>query len=150
MTAKVFENPHVRISPTLFFEVKIFLRPFSYDGEVQRSTLRLDFIEFGVSDWRELPSRQFNFPKNPAKGCIDGSLYLADVHNPADVTRIRFGALERNALPVELDLELDFTYEGPAELGRVSVTWQVDLAIDSSLLGRVIEEARRVVKRRKG
>lgn len=148
MTARVFENPHAGIPPTLFFDIEIPLRPFKYQGEMQKTSVQLNFINFGVKDWRDLPGKEFTFPKNPTEGYIDGSLYLADTHNPADTTRIRLGALKGKTLPAEVDIEFDFTYEGPAELGKVRVTWQVELSIDPSELDRVIAEASQVVKKR--
>ncbi|MBX9677767.1 MAG: hypothetical protein K2X38_03305 [Gemmataceae bacterium] len=149
MSAKVFQNPHLRIPPSLFFKIEIPLNPFQFQGETQVTSVRLDFIDFGVFDWKELPNREFRFPKNPEDGYIDGSMYLGGTHNPADCTRIRFGNLEQKTLPTSLDIEFDFTYEGPIELGKVAVTWQVDLDVDSAGLDRVIEESRRVIKKRR-
>jgi len=150
MTARIFDNPNIGIPPTLFFDIEIPVRPFKYKGKTQKTSAVLEFIDFGVGDWRELPGREFTFPKNPEEGFIDGSLLLEDAHNPADATRIRFAPLKGTAiLPASLDIEFDFTQEGLEELGTISVTWDVELAIDPRALDAVCEEARRVVKGRK-
>lgn len=150
MTARVFDNPHTGIPPTLFFDIEIPVRPFKYKGKMQRTEVLLNFINFRVADWRELPGREFTFPTNPKKGYIDGSMYLDHAHNPADTTRIRFGPLKgKKTLPASLDIEFDFTFEGPEQLGKVAVTSQVDLRVEPEELDKVIEEARQVVKPRK-
>jgi hypothetical protein len=154
MTARVFENPHVRIPPTLFFDIEIPVRPFKYKRNTQKTSAQLEFIDFGIEDWRELPEREFLFPVNPADGYIDGSLYLwsdseGGGHNPADATRMRFGRLRGKTLPASIDIMFDFTQEGFDALGTISVTWDVKLKIDPDALDAACEEARRVVKKRR-
>ena len=143
LTARVFENINIGLPPTLFFDIEIPLEPFEYDGETEETTVRLDFIEFKVGDWRALPGKNFTFPTNPTLGYIDGSMYLAGAHNPADVTAIRCRALENDLLRAEVDLRFDFTYEGPEELGVVAVSWPVELVVDPSQLDAAFAEARR-------
>jgi hypothetical protein len=147
LSAMVFENPVIGIRPTLFFSVVIPIETFSYAGETQNTSATLEFIDFGVQSWRELPEREFTFPKNPEDGYIDGALYLHGAHNPADTTRIRFGALREDfVLPTFLDIEFDFTQEGLDDLGTISVAWNVDLVLDPQALDAVCEEARKVAK----
>jgi hypothetical protein len=119
LSAMVFENPATGIPRTLFFSVVIPVE-FSSAGKMQNTSATLEFIDFGVKSWRELPERECTFPKNPEDGYIDGSLYLHGAHNPADTTRIRFGALREDfVLPTSLDIEFDFTQEGLDDLGAV-------------------------------
>jgi hypothetical protein len=150
ITATVFENANIGIPPTLFFEIEIPLRPFTYHGECQDTSVRLDFIDFGVGDWRDLAGREFRFPVNPEPGYIDGSIHLGNAHNPADTTRIAFGALaEGNTLSATLDITFDFTQEGNDDLGIISVTWEgVELAFDPAQLDAVCADARRIIKPR--
>jgi len=144
LTARVFSNPHVGLPATLFFDIEIPLRPFEFDGALQTTAVRLDFIRFPVSDWRQFEDREFRFPVSPRPGYIDGSVYLGEAHNPCDVTRIRFGPLAGRTLQAELDLRFDFEYEGPAELGKPAATWTVPLAFDPAQLDEAVAEARRL------
>lgn len=153
LDAMVFRNLRVGIPATLFFSIVIPLRPFRYKDETQTTRVVLEFIDFGVQNWRQLPEREFLFPKNPEEGYIDGSLYLSShavgAHNPADATRIRFGLLKGEAtLPAFLDIEFDFTQGGFDDLGRISVIWDVDLALDPAGLDAMCEKAHRVGKQK--
>jgi len=142
LSARIFENPNIGLPPTLFFDIEISLQPFKFEDELQETSVYLNFIDFGVRDWKMLSGSNFAFPKNPENGYIDGSMYLGGAHNPADATRIRFGDLVGNILPASIDIEFDFTYEGPAELGIIKVTWDVDLELNPQDLDRVMDEAR--------
>jgi hypothetical protein len=143
LTARIFENRNIALPPTLFFDIEIPVEPFEFDGETQDTAVRLDFIEFDVTDWRQLSVRTFGFPTNPTPGYIDGSMYLAGAHNPADVTTIRCGTVENNLLKAEIDIQFDFTYEGPEELGVIVVSWPVELVLDPSQLDAVFADAKR-------
>jgi hypothetical protein len=150
LSASIFDNPYLRIPPTLCFAIEIPVRPIKYEGRTEKTSAVLEFIDFGVDDWRELPGRKFAFPKNPGRGYVDASLYLGGAHHWADVSRIQFGALKgRTILPASLDIEFDFAAEGLRDLGRVKVRWSVDLAIDPPTVDAVCEEARRIVKKRR-
>jgi hypothetical protein len=137
LTARIFENRNIALKPTLFFDIEIPVEPFELDGETQETAVRLDFIQFDVTDWRRLSGRTFRFPPSPTPGFIDGSLYLANAHNPADVTTIRCGTVENKVLKAEIDIQFDFTYEGPEEMGVIAVLWPVELALDPSQLDGV-------------
>ena len=143
LTAHVFENEHIDLPPTLFFCVEIPVEPFELDGELQQTSARLDFIRFGVRGWRDLAGREFEFPRNPGEGYIDGSLYLGDVHNPAEVTRIRFGHFRDSNITATFDIAIDFTFEGPEKLGVVGATWEVELSFDPAVLDSAVQEAHR-------
>jgi hypothetical protein len=144
LTARVFANPRAGFLATLLFDIEIPLQPFEFGGELQKTAVRLDFIELPVSDWRQLQNREFRFPVNPQPGYIDGSVYLGHAHNPCDVTRIRFGPVAGRSLQAELDVRFNFEYEGPAELGKPAATWTVPLSFDPEQLDRAVAEARRV------
>lgn len=146
LSAQVFENENIGLPPTLFFDIEIFLKPFRFEGEVQRTSIRLDFIRFGVDDWKKLPGSRFTFPKNPVDGYIDGSLYLADAHNFADTTLIHFGELKGKLLRASFEIDIDFTAEGPEELGIPHLSFTVDLKLNPKELKAVMEEAKRVIK----
>lgn len=98
LTSQVFENEFLKIAPAIVYRVELPLQPFNYKGQETRTEVRLDFIRFGVTAWREVANQEFRFPINPKPGYIDGSVYVGGAHNPADVTRIKFGPLSGNKI----------------------------------------------------
>jgi len=139
LTSQVFENEFLKIPPTLVFGIELPLEPFNYGGRETRTEVRLDHIRFAVTALRELAGREFRFPVNPSPGYIDGSVYVGDAHDPADVTRIKFGSLSGGKLPAEIDIQFDFEYEGNDELGKPHFTWNVMLDLDPKALEKVAE-----------
>ena len=142
LTAKLFENARIGLGLSVFFYIEIPVEPFDYGDSTHRTSLRLDFIELPVRSWRELKGREFSFPTNPDPGFIDGSLYLDGAHNPADVTLIRFGEPNTDVVPIAIKGSLDFTIEGPEELGVVALDWTTELTFESQKLDWVFAEAR--------
>ena len=142
LTARLHENEYVGLPLSLFFDIVIPVEPFEYDGETVNTSFALDSIELPVLDWRNLSGREFRFPINPEPGYIDGSIYLGHVHNPADVTMIRFEHPRGNLWGVAFDVLIDFTFEGPDELGKVFQSCQTDLTFDAVGLDRIFAEAR--------
>lgn len=140
--AEVFENSFAGIEPRVQFSIHLPLLPFEFEGERQDTEVVLEAIRLDVDDWRRAASQTFRFPTNPTPGYVDGSVYLDHVHNPVDVTRIRFGAYEDGCIPATLRLTIDFTYEGPDHLGVVEAEWEVELTIDEKGLDDVFREAR--------
>ena len=142
LTAYLFENTYTGVPLSIYFDITIPVEPFDYGGSSQRTALRLDFIALPIRDWRDLAGREFKFPVNPEPGYIDGSIYLENVHNPADVTAIRFGEFDEQLMPISMEGVIDFTYEGPAELGIVRFNWSTNLTFNSADLDRVFTDAR--------
>ncbi len=138
LTARIFENAAAGILRALFFDIEIPLQPFEYEDKIQETSVRLNFIHFGVANWRYLSGKTFSFPKNPEEGYIDGSVYLSGVHNPVDATRIQFSNLKGSCLPVSLDLEFDFVFEGLKDLGMIKMLWQTELSFEPMDLDRVM------------
>jgi hypothetical protein len=140
LRSNVFENEHAGILRSVFFSIVIPITPFSFDGETVETSVRLNFIDFGVTDWRLLSDKSFVFPLNPEEGYIDGSMYLGHAHNPADVNRIAFGRFNESSVEVDFDIAFDFTYEGPSRLGKPSFTWHIVLNFDPNLLDATLRE----------
>lgn len=136
----VFENEHVGIPRSVYFNISIPVAPFDFDGESVETAVRLDLIDFGVADWRLLSDKLFVFPVNPTEGYIDGSMYLGHAHNPADVTRIAFGRFADSSVEVEIDIAFDFTYEGPSRLGKPCFKWRIVLHFDPNSLDATLRE----------
>lgn len=138
----VFENEFLNIAPAVVYDIDLPIRPFDYHGVMQETLVCLCRIRFDVSDWRRLANCEFRFPVNPTDGYVDGSIYLGDAHNPADVTRIHFGHSDGDILEAEIDIQFDFTYEGLSELGKPKYKWKVALQLDPDALDSVIREAK--------
>jgi hypothetical protein len=141
LSARVFGNPHIDLKPTLFYDIEIPLAPFTFEGSLAETSIRLEFIEFGLKSWRDLSGAEFSFPRNPENGYIDGSIYLANVHNPIDTTRIAFGSAKPAVVPASFDLEIDFTFEGPARLGIVEMSFDTNLAFDPGEIESAVTQA---------
>ncbi len=102
--------------------IEIYLQPVHFPREMVEqepglnggieSTIRLDFIELPTVELAELAGRTFDFPVNPVDGYIDGSIYLLNVHNPVDVTRISFGELQTDGLAVTFETFWNMEFEG--------------------------------------
>ncbi len=116
------------------------ITPFTFEEETVEASVRLEFIDFGVTDWRLLCDKSFDFPVNPEEGYIDGSMHLGNAHNPADATRIAFGEFRESSVEVVLDITFDFTYEGPSKLGKPSFKWRVVLNFDPDALDATLRE----------
>lgn len=147
MMSRLFAKANDGTVRRLYFDITIPLEPFQFEGELQETSVRLNFIDFKLRDWHELEQNAFRFPRNPDSGYIDGSVYVCGVHAPADATQIQFGKFNGVVLPTVIDLEFDFTYEGPRELGKPSVTWTIDLEINPDEFDAVCALHRRLSKK---
>ena len=124
----------VGTDPDARFDVQVTLDTVTFLGVSERPLLRLDRIRIPVTRWTELTGLDVSFPTNPATGYVDGSLTLANTHSPADLFRLRFGAVSDGRVRVKLDLVVDFEHEGPRELGRVALEWDAWLALEPAVL----------------
>jgi hypothetical protein len=93
------------------FDIRIDFRPFLLDEETIETAFSLDGARL-PADTRMWAHQDFTFPRNPKDGYIDGSIFLRHVHNPADVTRIKFGEHSGNSIGAEFSIHLDFEFEG--------------------------------------
>ncbi|BDI30025.1 hypothetical protein CCAX7_20760 [Capsulimonas corticalis] len=93
------------------YNIEIPIVPFELDDERVKTSIRLDWIDFGDKTITELTNTAFIFPVNPEEGYIEGSIYLRSAHNPVDVTRIDFDNLTDNILAAALDMRILFEFE---------------------------------------
>ncbi len=111
--------------------IAIPIQPFQLEVEGQLvsvdTSLRLDFIDLPSTDFVELSGRTFLFPKNPAEGFIDASIYIHHAHHPVDITRITFGSISMAGISVEMELDLCFEVEGLGEFENAH--WIVSSAL---------------------
>ncbi len=101
------------------------LAPFSADDEYLPATWRPgtdgpELIETSISaEGLALPGstladfagKTFTFPTNPTPGFIDASIYLGAAHNPVDITRVEFGALNGDQITARITCTLEFGVE---------------------------------------
>ena len=138
--ATIFENKHINIPKTLFFNIQIELDSISIEHDTIKTEILLNFIKFKINRLKELENRAFDFPVNPTAGYIDGSIYLFEVHNPVDVTRIEFGTTTENAIEAKIHYTIDFEFEGTGyskteELQLTTILKFGSLSIDPDILG---------------
>jgi hypothetical protein len=93
------------------FDIRIDLQPFTLDDETVETVVCLDGVRL-PADTRAWARQTFTFPRNPTDGYIDGSVYIRHVHNPADVTSIRFGELTDDTITAEFSIQIVFEFEG--------------------------------------
>ena len=98
-----------------YISLEIILKPFElsiddYSEDVETS-IRLDGINI-PSNPNLLEEKEFNFPINPNEGYIDGSIYFFAAHNPVDVTKMTFGKIKDNKLPVTMYTNWVLEFEG--------------------------------------
>ena len=82
------------------FNIHINLEPFTLDGEVVETAFHLERVRLPANT-KAWAKQTFTFPRNPKDGYIDGSIYLRNVHNPADVTSIKFGECHDDSINAE-------------------------------------------------
>jgi hypothetical protein len=92
------------------FDIRIDLQPFTLDDEKIETAFCLDGARL-PADTRAWARQTFTFPRNPTDGYIDGSVYIRHVHNPAEVTSIRFGELTGDTITAEFSIQIIFEFE---------------------------------------
>jgi hypothetical protein len=133
-------SPRVGIITTQHGDIslRVPIKPFhlalqDYDEPIEvQTSLELHCIDLPSSNLEELAEKTFCFPRNPEEGYIDGSIYIEHAHHPADVTRIKFGSMMEGQLPVEMDIELDFGFEGLGEYTKVA--WLLSTTIGQGVV----------------
>jgi hypothetical protein len=123
--------------PEVLFDIEIPIR-VDVSSDVDReffahpdrtTVVSLEDVDLGVSDWRQLPGKDVVFPKDQE---LDAAVYLATVHNPVKLRRIRFGKADRRSIRAGIDLEFDFRCVNPRppELRRsFRVHWEIDFEV---------------------
>lgn len=141
MGASIFENEFLGIEKKLVFDITLPLKPFDFNGGLVETEYQLDFINLPIKGIADLEGKEFVFPVNPDDGYIDGSMYLDNVHNMAFCSRIKFGKICGNSIEAELDIEVDFTIEGPENLGVQKGKLTSQIAFDPEKIKIILMEA---------
>jgi hypothetical protein len=130
------KNGTINIDKRGLFHISIPVEPFileeSEENEREEvvSQVELGFTEIlNVYSLKELENKTFEFPVNPALGYVDGSFYLGNVHNPADLIKLEFGLINMDYIEATVHIIFDFTFEGPEHLGKNLVIWNIKLSL---------------------
>ena len=119
--------------PVLLFDLEIPVRvavsspvaPASFPRPDWTTVVSVEDVDLGVEDWRRLPGREVVIPEDAG---LDAAVYLATVHNPVALRRIRFRSAGERCIPGEVELEIDFrcVKPRPPELARsLRVHWEI-------------------------
>lgn len=115
--------------------LSLHLAPFelTLEGETETWTTRAEFtlIELPATA-ADLAGRTFDFPANPNGNYIDGSIYLYHAHHPVDATRLSFGEITDQGLPLQMTTRMVLSFEGLP--GYDDTDWTVDVLLPLSAL----------------
>lgn len=124
-------NPYCDLPPTIWYGLGIDLEPFDlgddapdpeYSGTEVDTTLSAGGIILPFRDWREI-SGEFG----PIEDVGEGSIYVSGVHNPVDISSIRFDRIHGTRFHINLDLAIAFEFEGA---GFRDTTCSLEVEVD--------------------
>ncbi len=93
------------------YHIIIPISKFIFENQIIDTSIHLTQVAL-LNDLSNCIDKTFNFPINPNQGYIDGSVYLAERHNPVDVSEIKLINIEKNKLTAEISMFFDFEFEG--------------------------------------
>lgn len=93
------------------FDVSELLPDADESARTDGTSFQFESICLPAQRIDELEDRSFEFPVNPEPGYVDGSIYLMNAHNPADLRRIDFGAISGGSIPARFVVEIRFEFE---------------------------------------
>ena len=126
-------NPSCDLPPTIWYGFGIDLEPFDlgddapdpeYSGTEVDTTLSGGGIILPFRDWRQI-SGEFG----PIEDVGEGSIYVSGVHNPVDISSVRFDRIHGTRFRINLDVAIAFEFEGAGFRDtRCSLEVEVDYA----------------------
>ncbi len=139
LNAIIFKNDFLKIPETLFYSIQINLKEFTISASPINASIILSRILLNIVSLKELENKKYNFPINPVKGYIDGSIYLFEAHNPFDVKKITFSKIKNGMIDATLYYDIDFEYEntGYAKIqnGELQISLSLgELSIDTDIM----------------
>jgi len=109
-------NPYCDLPPTIWHRISIDFESFDLgesapDPQFFGTTVDTDLSAGGIilsfRDWREIGG-EFG----PIEDVGEGSIYVSNVHNPVDVSLIRFERIQGTKFRINLDVAIAFEFEG--------------------------------------
>jgi hypothetical protein len=101
------------------FDISVLLPDSDEETRDRGTSFRFDGVCLPDSSLRPLIGRRFTFPVNPVPGYVDGSIYLMDVHHPADLIELALGeSPDPRSVSLGLVVDVRFEYEGSGFLDR--------------------------------
>lgn len=96
-------------------EILIKLEPFQlnlgYEVEEVDQVLEIDFDIEENETINDFENKVMEFPVNPDYGYVECSIYIGNVHNPIDITKIEFGKRIENKIAVKIYSHWLFEHE---------------------------------------
>lgn len=104
--------------PSVLFEIQITVRvdvsspvaPAFFRRPDRTTVVSVEEVDLGVSDRRQLAGKTVRIPRDEEQ---DAAVYLATVHNPVRLRRLRFGPAGERSIPAEVELAFDFRHVAP-------------------------------------
>ncbi len=128
---RIHEEPGGASPIELRYHVEIEFAPIEWEGETWKPLLRIDSIRADATSWRELAGRTLEFPYAPKPGSVEAAVLLFGEHNPADVSKLEFGAIDDGRIPVRFGTEVDFEIEADVdELGQIELSFDLPLEVE--------------------
>lgn len=137
----IYENPSAGVGPEFRFYLELSFDPFEWEDETLTPLLRIDNISVPAKSFRDLEGTSPQFPYAPKPGSVEAAVLLFGEHNPADVTRIEFGAIEEGKLRVGFETEVDFEIEADRDdLEQIEMSFDLAVAIDPLRISTSLEK----------
>lgn len=137
----IYENPGEGIEAHLQFFIEIAFEPFELDDEMLHPLLRISNIVVPARSWKDLENSGHDFPYAPKPGSVDGAMILFGEQNPADVTRLNFGACQDGKLVVQFSTEVDFEIEADREdLEQIEFHFDLGLEVQPLRIATSLEK----------
>jgi hypothetical protein len=137
----VYENQAEGCGPELRFFVEIAFVPFEWDDEAHRPLLRIDNLLVPVKNWQGLAGQAYEFPYAPKPGSLESAVLMFGEHNPADVTRIKFGAIDNGKLNCVFETEVDFEIEADRDdLEQIEMSLNLSLDVEPLRVSTSLEK----------
>jgi hypothetical protein len=110
------------------YHIIIPISKFIFENNILETSIHLTQVAL-PNDLLNCIGKTVIFPINPNEGYIDGSIYLAERHNPVDVSEMKFINFEKNKLIAEISMFFDFEFEGTG-LKNETITKKIKIVLN--------------------
>jgi hypothetical protein len=109
------------------YHIIIPISKFIFENKIKETSIHLTQVAL-PNDLSKCIGKTVVFPINPNQGYIDGSIYLAERHNPVDVSEIKFINFEKNKLNIEISMFFDLEFESTG-LRNETITKKIKIVL---------------------